>query len=56
MALNDQGKVFSKSYARKGETCALCDKEIPEGKLILKRRDNQRVICLFCMIALAEVE
>ena len=56
MALNDIGKIFRKSYARPEDTCALCDREIPEGKLVLRRDDNKRIICLLCMVALAEVE
>jgi hypothetical protein len=56
MALNDYGKIFRKSHARDGDTCILCDREIPEGKLIIRRDDNKRIICLLCMMALAETE
>lgn len=56
MALNDIGKIFRKSYSRRGDTCALCDREVPEDRLILRRDDNKRIVCLLCMVALAEVE
>lgn len=38
------------------EVCSLCDREIPSGKLLLRKVENGKIICLICMIELAEVE
>jgi len=56
MALNDIGKVFRKSYSKLGDTCALCNKEIPEDKLILRKEDTRKIICLLCLLEIAKVE
>jgi len=65
MARNDIGKVMSKSYARSrviGQTieleekCCVCERDIPEGRLVIRHRPTSKVICLLCMAALAEVE
>lgn len=64
MALNEQDKIITKSYARShlsgviifDEMCCICDRNIPEGKLVLRYRVNNRVICLLCIVAIAEVD
>lgn len=56
MALNDNGKTFRKSYANSGDKCITCDRKIPEGKLIIKHNITKKIICLICIIGLAEVE
>jgi len=38
------------------EMCALCDRNIPDGKLVLRRKENARVICLICIVEIAEVK
>lgn len=38
------------------EQCCLCDREIPNGKLLLRKLDNRRVLCLFCILEIAAVE
>ena len=72
MALNDISKIMSKSFARSRiiggkppsttspikfeEICCVCDKEIPDGKLVIRHKKSENIICLFCLVGLAEVE
>lgn len=51
----DWSSVFKKKHSREGDICALCNREIPSGKLCIKQEDTKKIICLFCMIGLAEV-
>ena len=38
------------------EICYLCNKEIPEGKLVLRHEVTRNIICLFCLIKIAEIQ
>ena len=72
MALNETDKIITKSYARSRivggtsplttipiefeEICCVCNKEISNSKMVLRHRETKNVICLFCILAIAEIE
>ncbi len=57
MALNDGIKTIRKSYAPDDITqCCVCRDEIPPGRLVLKHKDTENLICLECIMKIAEVE
>lgn len=72
MALNEQGKIVTKSFARSRitsseppsqcvpmefeEMCCLCGNYMPHGQLVLRHRVSDKVICILCIVAIAEVE
>lgn len=35
--------------------CVVCEKEIPNGKLCVRKEETLNVICLLCLIELAEL-
>lgn len=38
------------------EECSICDKAIPEGKMCLRKEETNNIICLLCVIEIAEVK
>ena len=38
------------------EICSVCDKEIPEGALVLRKVETNNIICLLCVIDIAEIQ
>lgn len=38
------------------EVCGLCDREIPEGSLVLRHETTKNIICLICLAEIAEIE
>ena len=38
-----------------GEICSLCDNEIPNGSLVLRHTDTTNILCLICLVKIAEV-
>lgn len=51
-----QTSIFKKKYAKALDKCALCDEEVPEGRLILKHDETGKIICLQCITEFALVE
>jgi len=37
------------------EVCGLCDREIPEGSLVLRHETTKNIICLVCLAEIAEI-
>jgi hypothetical protein len=38
------------------EKCVMCDKEIPGGSTVVRKFENHRVICVFCLGEIAEIQ
>lgn len=38
------------------EVCALCDKEIPNGRLVLRHTTTGNILCIFCIVDIAAIE
>ena len=38
------------------EICSMCDKEIPNNKLCLRHVTTGNVLCLLCLVAIAEMK
>lgn len=36
--------------------CCICERLLPETKLILRHVETQKVICIFCLIDIAEID
>jgi len=47
--------LFEKRAAHALDTCALCEEEIPQDRLILKHKETGKIICLMCVIEFAKV-
>jgi len=47
--------MMRKSAVKKGEFCALCNKEVPDGKLCIRHTTTEQMLCLICLIELAEI-
>lgn len=37
------------------EQCAICERELPGGSLVLRKKSNDRVICILCVVEISEV-
>jgi hypothetical protein len=46
--------LISKSTSE-GENCSLCARMVPKGSLLLRKHENNRTICLPCLIEIAEM-
>jgi hypothetical protein len=38
------------------ELCVLCEKPIPHGRVVLRKSENNNIICLLCIVEIAEVK
>lgn len=38
------------------ETCSVCDKDVPNGRLVLRHDITQNIICLECIVEIAKIE
>lgn len=38
------------------ETCCICDKDIPNGAMVIRKVENNNIICLICLTDIAEIE
>lgn len=38
-----------------GERCSLCNREVPKEMMVLRKVENNRVICLLCLVEIAEI-
>lgn len=48
--------MIEKSVAKLYEICALCCRTVPDGRLVLRNTASQNIICLLCIIDIAEIE
>jgi hypothetical protein len=37
------------------EKCVMCDREIPGGSMVIRKFENHRIICIFCLNEIAEI-
>lgn len=37
------------------ETCCLCNRNIPDGKMVLRHIETKKIICLLCLVDMAEI-
>ena len=39
----------------KTEFCALCNRGVPEGAVVLRKMENGKILCLPCLVEIAEL-
>lgn len=49
------GNLSMSSTIEMQETCSLCENSIPDGRLVLRHEYTHNIICVFCVVGLAEV-
>lgn len=47
-----QDKFSNESF---DEICSLCDKKIPSGSAVIRHDTTQNILCLMCLIEIAEI-
>lgn len=38
-----------------GERCSLCWREVPKDMVVLRKMEGERIICILCLVEIAEV-
>lgn len=37
------------------EQCCLCDRDVPNGMVVLRKKENNRIMCLVCLVDIAQM-
>lgn len=37
------------------EECALCNRTVPKGALVLRKKETNKIICIPCLVEIAEL-
>jgi len=38
------------------EMCCICDKNIPNDAIVLRKKENGHIICIFCLVDIAQIK
>lgn len=47
--------MIIRSTSKAEEKCRMCDRFLPPGQLILRKRENDAIICILCLVEVAEI-
>ena len=47
--------MIIKSIAKSNEKCSICERTFPQGIIILRKKENNKIICLLCLVEIAEL-
>jgi len=38
------------------EQCSLCERAIPDGKMVLRHDKTRNILCVLCLVEIAEIQ
>lgn len=47
--------MIIKTQTKKDENCPLCNRNIPTGVTVLEKVETKRIICILCLVEIAEL-